>query len=105
MKTYWGVDVQIHAFLTSALGGGEWSDSRPGRFNLGERAPRTDSIGGWVGTRAGLDAVTGRKKIPIIDPAGKWTPVFHPLPCLYADWANPAQSQSVTSINVSALVL
>jgi hypothetical protein len=32
MKTYWGVEVQLHAFLTSALDGGEWSASRPGRF-------------------------------------------------------------------------
>jgi hypothetical protein len=29
---YGGVDVQIHIFLTSALAGGEWSASRPGRF-------------------------------------------------------------------------
>jgi hypothetical protein len=28
-----------HTFLTSALGGGEWSASRPGRFTPGERAP------------------------------------------------------------------
>jgi hypothetical protein len=32
MKAYGGVDVQIHIFLTSALAGGEWSVSRPGRF-------------------------------------------------------------------------
>jgi hypothetical protein len=32
MKTYGGVAVQLHAFLTSALRGGEWSVSRPGRF-------------------------------------------------------------------------
>jgi hypothetical protein len=38
MKTYGGVDVQIEAFLTSALAGGEWSVSRPGHFTPGERA-------------------------------------------------------------------
>jgi hypothetical protein len=32
MKAYVGLDVQVHIFLTSALAGGEWSDSRPGRF-------------------------------------------------------------------------
>jgi hypothetical protein len=25
MKTYWGVDVEVHVFLTSALAGDEWS--------------------------------------------------------------------------------
>jgi hypothetical protein len=32
MKAYGGVDIYIHVFLTSALVGGEWSASRPGRF-------------------------------------------------------------------------
>jgi hypothetical protein len=32
MKAYGGVDVLIHIFLTSALVGGKWSTSRPGRF-------------------------------------------------------------------------
>jgi len=32
-----GVDVVlIHKFLTSSLGGEEWSTSRPSRFNLGK---------------------------------------------------------------------
>jgi len=43
--------------LTSALDGGEWSASRPGRFTLKERAPGIHWIGGWVGPRAVLDAV------------------------------------------------
>jgi hypothetical protein len=55
MKAYVGVDVQIHISLTSALAGGEWSDSRPFRFTPGERAPVTHWIGGWVGSRASLD--------------------------------------------------
>jgi hypothetical protein len=37
MKAYWGVDVQIHVSLTSTVGTGEWSASRPGRFTSGER--------------------------------------------------------------------
>jgi hypothetical protein len=44
-------------FLTSALDEGEWSASRPCRFNPRERAPSTHWIGGWVNPRAGLDAV------------------------------------------------
>jgi hypothetical protein len=38
-KTYWGSgDSSTHS-LTSALDGGEWSASRPGRFTPRERAP------------------------------------------------------------------
>jgi hypothetical protein len=36
MKEEGGVDVQIHIFLTSALIGGEWSDSRPCSFIPGK---------------------------------------------------------------------
>jgi hypothetical protein len=42
MKTYWG--VEIHAFLTSALCGGEWSTSRSGRFTLEKKASNTHWI-------------------------------------------------------------
>jgi hypothetical protein len=55
MKTYGEVDVYSHVQLTSALVGSEWSASRPGRFIPGEIAFCTHFIGGWVGTRAGLD--------------------------------------------------
>jgi hypothetical protein len=33
-----GVEIQLHAFLTSILDGGEWSASRSGRFTPRERA-------------------------------------------------------------------
>jgi hypothetical protein len=61
MKTYGGVDVQIHIFLTSALVRGEWTASRPGRFTPGERAPGTYWIGGWVDPRAGVNDLEKRK--------------------------------------------
>jgi hypothetical protein len=57
MKTYRRVEVQLHASLTSALDG----DSCSGRFTPGKRPPGTHWIGGWVGTKAGLDAVAMRK--------------------------------------------
>jgi hypothetical protein len=57
MKAYGGVHVYIHIFSTSALVGGEWSASRPGRFTHGERVPGTHWIGGWVNPKAGLDDV------------------------------------------------
>jgi hypothetical protein len=47
MKTYRGVEVQLHAFLTWALDGSEWSSSRRGPFI----------------PRAGLDTVA-KKKVP-----------------------------------------
>jgi hypothetical protein len=42
-------------FLTSALVGGEWSASRPGRFTSWERAPGTRWVGGWVAPSSDLD--------------------------------------------------
>jgi hypothetical protein len=54
MKTYGGVDVQTHVFLTSALVGGEWSASRPDRFIPWKISPGTHWIGGWVSPRADL---------------------------------------------------
>jgi hypothetical protein len=47
--------------LTSALDGGEWSASRPGRFAPRKRTSGIRWIGGWVGLRAGLDTVVKRK--------------------------------------------
>jgi hypothetical protein len=41
MKKYGEVDIQIYNTLTLALVGGEWSDSRPGRFTPREKAPST----------------------------------------------------------------
>jgi hypothetical protein len=62
MKTYWGVNVQLHAFLTSTLYGGEWSASRPSRFTPREKTLDTHGIRGWVGLRAVLDAVVNRNR-------------------------------------------
>jgi hypothetical protein len=53
-------------FLTSALDGGEWSASRPGK-DTGARL-----TGEWVGPTAGLDAAAKRKS-PY--PWGNQTPV------------------------------
>jgi len=57
--------------LTSTLDGGRWSAARPGRLTPGDKDPGTHWIGGWVGPRAGLDAVAKRKKalsLPGIEP-------------------------------------
>jgi len=47
--------------LTSALDGGEWSVSHPGRLTPKERTPGTHWLGGWVGPRTGIHAVVRRK--------------------------------------------
>jgi len=39
-----------------AIDGGEWLASRPGHFT-----PGTHCIGGWVASRAGLEAVAKRR--------------------------------------------
>jgi hypothetical protein len=71
-----GSGCKDHIFLTSALVGGEWSTSRPGRFTPGERAP-----GGWVDLRGGLDDLEKRKLFtlpgfelrPLCRPAGSYS--------------------------------
>jgi hypothetical protein len=51
-----------YSYLTSALDGGKWSASRPGRaLTPTERTPGTHWIGGWVGLRTSLDAGARRK--------------------------------------------
>jgi hypothetical protein len=62
MKVYWrSVGRAPLILLASALGGSEWSASRPGRFTTRERAPCTHWIGGWVVPRAVLKAKVKRK--------------------------------------------
>jgi hypothetical protein len=82
MKTYGGMDVSIHIFLTSALVGGEWSASRPGRFTPEEKAPGTYWIRGWVDPRAGLDNMEKGKFLTL--------PGLEPQPL-----SRPARSQSL----------
>jgi hypothetical protein len=39
MKMFGGMEVQLHAFLTLVLGGGEWSASHPSHFTPRESTP------------------------------------------------------------------
>jgi hypothetical protein len=68
IKAYWGVEVQINAFLTSL----------PRRFMYWVTAPSTHGVEGWVGPRAGLDTVAKRKDLNIA-PTGNRTPVIRPV--------------------------
>jgi hypothetical protein len=83
MKAYGGVNVESHIFLTSALVGDEWSDSCPGRFTPGVRAPGIHWIGGWLDPRAGLDDVEKRKFLTL--PGLELQPLGRPArsPSLY----------------------
>jgi hypothetical protein len=60
MKACWSGDIAPR-ILDLGTRWGEWSASRPGRFNPRETAPGTHYIGGCVGPTAGLDEVVKRK--------------------------------------------
>jgi len=57
------VEVQLHAFLTSALDGGEWSALRPGCF-ISEEGTLGTRWTDWVSSSDGLDTVAKRKRSP-----------------------------------------
>jgi hypothetical protein len=71
--------------LSSALDGGEWPDSRPGRFTPMERSRDTYWIGGWVGPRAVLDAVVKRKIPSPRRESIRRTPTVQPVAQRYTD--------------------
>jgi hypothetical protein len=67
-----------YSFTTSAVDGGEWSVSRPGRaFTPGERTPGTHWTGAWVDPRAGLNTEDRGKillPLPGIEPLSPGRP-------------------------------
>jgi hypothetical protein len=87
MKTYWGVEVQLLAFLTSKLDEDEWSASRTGRFTPRERVPDTHWIGDWMGPRAVLYAVVKRKTYSPHRESNPRTPIAQPVAQGCTDWA------------------
>jgi hypothetical protein len=85
MNAYWGNGGKLHAFLTSEPDGGEWSASRSGRFTPRERVPGTHWIGGWVGSRAVLDAVMKRKIPSPRRESNPRSPIVQPVAQRYTD--------------------
>jgi hypothetical protein len=83
--------------LTSALNGGEWSASRPGRFAARERAPVTHWIGGWVGPRAVLKAVMKRNIPSPRRESNTRTPIVQLVAQRYTDWP-------ITAVEIIVLV-
>jgi hypothetical protein len=103
MKAYWGMSA-THS-LTSALDGGEWSASRPGRFTPRERDPGTHWTGGWVSPRAVLDAVKSKIPSPRRE-SNPRIPIVQPIAQRYTDWAITALSTwSVTEVKSTAMHL
>jgi hypothetical protein len=81
-----------YSFTTSALDGGEWSASRPGRaFSPGERTPGTHWTAGWVGPRAGLDTEDRGKTLCPCRGSNPDRPVVQPVVRHYTDWATRLQ--------------
>jgi len=74
IKHHGGVEVWLHAFLSSALYGGKWSNLRPGSFNRG-KMPRyqLDRRSSEPQKRSGRS--DEEKKENLIVPARNWTPV------------------------------
>jgi len=68
--------VQVHAFLTSALDGGEWSASRSGLL-VPWKVPSNHCIEECVGPRAGVCAVSRTNNFPALPE--NTTPVVHPV--------------------------
>jgi hypothetical protein len=62
--------------MISVLDGGEGAASSPGHLTPGEITLDTHWIGGWVGPRAGLDAVGVQRNFCV---AGNRTPVVQPV--------------------------
>jgi hypothetical protein len=85
MKAYWEWRYSATHSLTSALDGGEWSASRPGRSTSRERAPVTHLIGVWVGPRDVLDAVVKRKIPSPRRESNPRTPIVQPVAQRYTD--------------------
>jgi len=79
MRTYWGVEVYLHAFGTR----GRWVVSyTPRQLYPRRKMPRYQLDRDWVGLRAGLDAVA-KRKIPLLHPPGiQLRSTAHSLVCI-----------------------
>jgi hypothetical protein len=94
----------MHVFLTSVLGGGEWSASRAGRFTHRERVPSNQWKWGWVGPRGDLDDVRRENSWPYRD--SNYDPsVIQPLASRYTDVAITVSEITIIIVIVILLLL
>jgi hypothetical protein len=92
MKAYWGSGGITPRILDH---GTRWRwvvSLRPGRFTPRERAPVTHWIGGWVGSRAVLNAVVRRKIPSPRRESNPRIPIVQPVAQCCTDWAITASS-------------
>jgi hypothetical protein len=91
-----GEEYSSYSFTTSALDGGEWSESRPGSALPPRKGPPVPIVqeAGWA-PRAGLDTeVTGKILCPRRG-SNPDRPVVQPVVRHYTAWANPAPASDV----------
>jgi hypothetical protein len=74
-------EVKLYSFFNFGARWGEWSTPRPGRFDPGERYG-IRRMGGWVGSRAGLDGWGKSRPPPGFDPQA-----VQPVASRYTDCA------------------
>jgi hypothetical protein len=65
VKAHYGVEIWLHSFLASALGGGEWLASGFGRFNQEEIDLVIYGIGSYLCSRASVEHKGKDKGHPI----------------------------------------
>jgi hypothetical protein len=70
-STYGGLEMQIHAFLTLALDGDEWSDLCPTHFTPGKIHPGNH----WSALERGVRLWKRENSLALV---GKLTPISQP---------------------------
>jgi hypothetical protein len=85
MNMYGEVEVQSHTFLTSALEGGEWSNSHIGRFNSGGEITRFPLDSGLAGPLTRSRRCEEKRRLLSLS---RTEP--QPTARSFADWAIPA---------------
>jgi hypothetical protein len=102
MEALAGRRYSSYSFLTSALDGGDWSASRPGRaLPPGKGPPGTHWTGGYVGPRAGMDTEDRGKILRPCRGSNPDRPVVQTVVRHYTDWATPAPFSSLEYLILS----
>jgi hypothetical protein len=87
----WGERYSSYSFSTSALDGGEWSASRPGRALASEKGPPVPIVqeAGWAPEPVSIQRLE-EKYFHLCQGSNLDRPVVQSVVRYYTDWANPA---------------